>query len=193
MAVLVPAAVLVTLGLIAWPLALVLAPFLLAVAVSPFIAQKRSESLGEELRSQIGEIHAHMVDSIQGLREVSAFGRGPARAAEMVRHGWRFAHFHLRFLRERALHIGFIEGMTGLGGLVVIVTGLWLFKIQGDITKPQLILAVILSVAAFAPISDISRTMKQLMETLGAARRLFAVHDEPVPVRDGKGVADIAK
>ena len=190
-AVLVPAAVLVTLGLIAWPLALILAPFLLAVAVSPFIAQRRSERLGEELRGQIGEIHAHVVDSIQGLREVSAFGRGPARAAEMVRHGWRFAHFQLRFLKERALQIGFIEGMTALGGLVVLTTGLW-FMIQGDITKPQLILAVILSLAAFAPITDIARTMKQLMETLAAARRLFAVHDEPVPVRDGKGVADIA-
>ena len=191
-AILVPAAVLVTLGLIAWPLALVLAPFLVAVAVSPFIAQKRSERLGEELRGQIGEVHAHMVDSIQGLREVSAFGRGPSRAADIVRQGWRFAHLQLRFLRERALQIGFIEGMTALGGLVVLIVGLWLFKIQGDITRPQLILAVILSVAAFAPISDIARTMKQLMETLAASRRLFAVHDEPVPVRDGKGVDSIA-
>ena len=191
-AVLVPAAVLVTLGLIAWPLALVLAPFLLAVAVSPFIAQKRSESLGDELRGQIGGIHAHVVDSIQGLREVAAFGRGPARAAEMVSQGWRFAHFQLRFLKERALQLGFMEGMTALGGLVVLTTGLW-FQIQGDITRPQLILAVILSVAAFAPISDIARTMKQLMETLAASRRIFAVHDEPVPVTDGKGVEDIAK
>ena len=190
-AVLVPAAVLVTLGLIAWPLALVLTPFLLAVSVSPFFAQKRSESLAEELRSQIGEVHAHMVDSIQGLREVSAFGQGPARGAEMVRQGWRFAHFQLRFLKERAIQIGFIEGMTALGGLAVLATGLW-FKIQGDISRPQLILAVILSVAAFAPISDIARTMKQLMETLAASRRLFAVHDEPVPVQDGKGVAESA-
>ena len=33
--------------------------------------------------------------------------------------------------------------------------------------------------------------MKQLMETLAASRRLFAVHDEPVPVRDGTGVAEL--
>ena len=46
--------------------------------------------------------------------------------------------------------------MTALGGLAVLATGLW-FKIQGDISRPQLILAVILSVAAFAPISDIAR------------------------------------
>ena len=186
-AVLVPAAVLATLAVISWPLALVLSPFLIAVAVSPFIAQKRAERLGEELREQVGKIHAHMVDSIQGLREISAFGQGRARASEIVRNGWRFAHSQLRFLREQAFQVGFIEAMTALGGLAVLTTGLW-FKIQGDISRPQLILVVILSVAAFAPVSDLARTMKQLLETLAAARRVFSIHDEPVPVIDGKGV-----
>jgi ATP-binding cassette subfamily C protein CydCD len=186
-AVLVPAGVLATLAFVAWPIALVLSPFLVAVAISPFMAQKRSEGLGEELRSQLGEVHAHMVDSIQGMREISAFGQGPARTAEMVANSWKFAHFQLRFLKERAFQIGFIEGMTALGGLAVLTMGVWLMT-QGDISRPQLILSVILSVAAFAPISDIARTIKQLMETLAAARRLFVVHDEPVPVKDGPGV-----
>ncbi|MEE8465584.1 MAG: ABC transporter ATP-binding protein, partial [Dehalococcoidia bacterium] len=186
-AILVPAGVLATLAFVAWPIALVLSPFLLAVAISPFMAQKRSEGLGEELRSQLGEVHAHMVDSIQGIREISAFGQGPNRTAEMVANSWRFANFQLRFLKERAFQIGFIEGMTALGGLSVLTMAVWLMT-NGDITRPQLILSVILSVAAFAPISDIARTIKQLMETLAAARRLFVVHDEPVPVLDGPGV-----
>ena len=189
-AVLVPAAVLATLAVIAWPLALIISPFLVAVSASPLFAQKRSERLAEELRGQIGEVHAQMVDSIQGLREVSAFGQGPARGAEIVRNGWRLAHWQMRFLKELAFQMGFIEAMTALGGLAILGTGLW-YKIQGDITRPELILAVILSVAAFAPVTDIARTMKQLMETLAAARRLFAVHDEPVPVRDGPGVAEV--
>ncbi len=186
--VLVPAAVLITIGVIAWPMALVLAPFLVAVAVSPFFAQKRSEDLAQELRGQIGDVHAHMVDSIQGLREILAFGRGPSKAADMVRDGWRFAHHQLRFLKERAFQSGFIEAMTALGSLVVITMGVWLL-LRGDITRPELILAVILSIAAFAPVSDIARTMKELMETLAASRRVFAIHDEPVPVKDGQGVA----
>ncbi len=185
-AILVPAGVLATLAFVAWPVALVLSPFLLAVAISPFMAQRRSKGLGEELRSQLGDVHAHMVDSIQGMREISAFGRGSARTKEMVDNSWKFAHFQLRFLKERAFQIGFIEGMTALGGLAVLTMGVWLMT-NGDITRPQLILSVILSVAAFAPISDIARTIKQLMEALAAARRLFVVHDEPVPVVGGPG------
>ena len=187
-AILVPAAVLATLAIIAWPVALVLLPFLAAVAVSPFFAQRRSERLGEELRDQLGDVHSHMVDSIQGMREISAFGQGPSRTAEMVSNSWRFAHCQLRFLKERAFQVGFIESMTALGGLAVLAMAVWMLT-RGDISRPYLILAVVLSVAAFAPISDIARTMKQLMETLAAARRLFLVHDEPVPVADGPGVS----
>ena len=186
-AVVVPGVVVAVLAVIAWPMALAVAPFLLAVALSPFFAQKRSERLGEELRHQLGDVHAHMVDSIQGMREISAFGQGRTRTAEMVANSWRFAHFQLRFLKERAFQIGFIEGMTALGGLVVLTIGVWLLT-NGSISRPELILAVVLSVAAFAPVADIARTMKQLMETLAASRRLFAIHDEPVPVTDGPGV-----
>ena len=189
-AVLVPGAVLLTLAIISWPLALVLSPFLVVVAVSPLFAQKRAERLGEELREQVGEVHSHLVDSIQGLREVSAFGQGPSRTEEIGRNGWRFAGYQTRFLKEQAFQVGLIEAMTALGGLAVLATGLW-FKIQGDISRPELILAAILSVAAFAPVSDLARTMKQLMETLASARRVFAIHDEPVPVKDGPGVAPV--
>ena len=186
-AVVVPGAVVAVLAVIAWPMALAVAPFLAAVALSPFWAQRRSERLGEELRRQLGEVHAHMVDSIQGMREISAFGRGAARTAEMVDNSWRFAGYQLRFLKERAFQVGFIESMTALGGLVVLTVGVWLLT-NGNISRPELILAVVLSVAAFAPVSDIARTMKQLMETLAAARRLFAIHDAPVTVADGPGV-----
>ena len=167
-AVVVPGVVVAVLAVIAWPMAIAVAPFLVAVALSPFFAQRRSERLGEELRHQLGDVHAHMVDSIQGMREISAFGRGRSRTAEMVANSWRFAHFQLRFLKERAFQIGFIEAMTALGGLVVLTVGVWLLT-NDVISRPELILAVVLSVAAFAPVSDIARTMKQLMETLAAS------------------------
>ena len=188
-AVVVPGVVVAVLAVIAWPMALAVAPFLVAVALSPFFAQRRSERLGEELRHQLGDVHAHMVDSIQGMREIIAFGRGRSRTAEMVANSWRFAEFQLRFLKERAFQIGFIEAMTALGGLVVLTVGVWLLT-NGNITRPELILAVVLSVAAFAPVSDLARTMKQLMETLAASRRLFEIHDEPVPVTDGPGIEE---
>jgi ATP-binding cassette subfamily C protein CydCD len=41
--------------------------------------------------------------------------------------------------------------------------------------------------AAFLPVSEIAQIGRQLADTLGATRRVYALANEPVPVRDGPG------
>jgi ATP-binding cassette subfamily B protein len=185
-AVIVPSGVLIALLFIAWPLALVLLPFLAAVAVSPFFANSRNERLGAEIRGRMGDIHAYMVDSIQGMREISAFRRGPDRTREMTAKGWEYASHQLRFRKSQAFQVGFMETMTALGGLAVLAMGVWLV-VTGRMLRPDLPLATILALASFSPVGELAVTMKQLLETLAATRRILAVHDEPVPVFDGPG------
>jgi ATP-binding cassette subfamily C protein CydCD len=50
-------------------------------------------------------------------------------------------------------------------------------------------LATLLAMSAFLPVISIVLVAKELMQTLAAARRYFAIEDEPIPVRDGHGAA----
>ena len=186
-AVLMPTAVLAVLAFVAWPLALVLAPFLVAVAVSPFYGQRHSVRLEEEVRRRLGDLNAHMIDTVQGMREVLSFGQGAPRAEEVVARGWTSAGYHLRFLKIQAAQASFIEAVTAFGGLAVLATGVWLV-LDGRMGTTQLPLATLLALSAFIPVTELARTLRQLMETLAATRRIFVVHDEPVTVRDGPGV-----
>jgi ATP-binding cassette subfamily C protein CydCD len=43
--------------------------------------------------------------------------------------------------------------------------------------------------AAFLPVSEIAQIGRQLADTLGATRRVYALANEPIAVRDGAGVA----
>ena len=186
-AVLIPSGLLIALTVIAWPIAAVLAPFLVAVAISPFFANTRIERLGDEIRGRMGDIHAYMVDSIQGMREITAFGRGADRTDELTQKGWDYAGHLVRFQKSQAFQIGFMEAMMGLGGLAVLAMGVWLV-LEGQIERTHLPLVSVLALASFSPITELARTMKQMMETLAASRRILAIHDEPVPVQDGPGV-----
>ena len=188
-AIVIPGGLLAALAVVAWPIAVVLAPFLLAVAVSPFFANTRIERLGDEIRGRLGDIHAYMVDSIQGMREISAFGRGGDRSREMTDKGWAYAGHLGRFQRSQAFQIGFMEAMMGLGGLAVLAMGVWLVR-DGQLARDQLPLVSVLALAAFSPVTELARTMKQMMETLAASRRILEIHDESVPVQDGPGVAE---
>ena len=150
-----------------------------------------SERLGDEIRGGMGDIHAYMVDSIQGMREISAFGRGRDRNEELAEKGWDYAGHLVRFQKSQAFQIGFIEAMMGIGGLAVLAMGVWLV-LDGQLERTHLPLVSVLALASFSPVTELARTMKQMMETLAASRRILAIHDEAVPVKDGAGVpADV--
>ena len=186
-AVLVPGIVLLFLGWIGWPLAAALLPFLLLVAVSPLFFQNRSGLLGAQVRETMGHLNAHLVDGIQGLREVVGFGCEQRFTADLSRNSWRVATAQVQFQTEQARQASVNETLTGIGALAVLVTGVWLVS-QGEMTRALLPLATVLAMAAFGPVSEITRTFKELMETLASARRIFAIKDEPILVVDGPGI-----
>ena len=186
-AFLVPGVVLLVLAFVAWPLALVLLPFLAVAALAPFFAQQLSERLGGEMRHHLGEMNAQMVDSIQGIREIVAFDYGRSRLQEMAEQGRVFAARRTRFLRHRAMQAGFIETLTAVAGITVLALGAWLVS-KGHMGRSELPLATLLALSSFAPATELASTLRQLMETLAASRRIFEVYDEPVLVKDGVGV-----
>ena len=186
-AVVVPVGILTVLGFVGWPLMLALAPFLVLLAASPFMAQKRSDRLGGAVRRELGHLNAHLVDSIQGMREVASFGHEKHQIASVLANSLRLARAQLAFHKDQALQASLNEAVTGIGALAVLATGVWLVGLA-EMDRALLPLATVLALLAFGPVTDVARTVKELMETLESGRRVFEVKDEPVPVRDGPGV-----
>ena len=186
-AVLVPAVVLGALAWFGWPMALALIPFLALVALSPFLARHRIDTLGSRAREAFGDMNAHAVDTIQGLPEIVAFQRTRARAAEFVARIERHTGLRLPFFSDLTRQTAILEAATGLGGLVVVVTGAHLVG-AGSLEPAMLPMLVLLAMSAFLPVSEIAHIGRQLADTLGATRRLYAVHNEVEAVKDGRGV-----
>jgi ATP-binding cassette subfamily C protein CydCD len=90
-AILVPLAVLITLGAHGTALALVLLPFLALGLLSPILGRGRIDRLGAAAREASGAMNAHAVDSVQGLGELLAFGAAPARGAAFTRLAHAYA------------------------------------------------------------------------------------------------------
>ena len=186
-AVLVPAVVIGTLGWFGWPMALALIPFLAVVALSPFLARHRIDAQGSRAREAFGDMNAHAVDTIQGLPEILAFQRTRARAAEFVARIERHTALRLPFFSDLTKQTAILEAATGLGGLVVVVTGAHLVG-SGGLEPAMLPMLTLLAMSAFLPVSEIAHIGRQLADTLGATRRLYAVHSEVEAVTDGPGV-----
>ncbi|HZF32684.1 MAG TPA: ABC transporter ATP-binding protein, partial [Candidatus Angelobacter sp.] len=190
-AILVPAVVLIVLASTSPWIALALLPFLAAVGLSPFLMRKRVDRLGSEAREAAGELGAFAVDSVQGLGEIVAFQQEQARGARLDTLSDRHIELRLPFFGELTLQQSLLEVFTGLGGLAVVVTGAAL-SARSTIDPAVLPLLTLLAMAAFLPVSEIAQVGRQLADTLGATRRIYALANEPVPVTDGPGVPDHA-
>ncbi len=186
-AVLVPALVVGVLAWFGWQMALALAPFLIVVALSPFMLRRRVDEMGSRAREALGELNAHAVDTVQGLSEIIAFSRIDERRRELIERTEHHHQVRLPFFRDLTFQTSLLEIATGLGGLAVVVVGALLVN-AGHLESTMLPLLTLLSMAAFLPISEISNVSRQLADTLGSTRRLYAVDNEPVVVTDGPGV-----
>ena len=185
-AILVPGIVLLTLGHAHWLIAIVLLPFLLFVGVTPFMMRGRVDRLGSRTREALGDLNAHAVDSVQGLAEIAAFQCEDMRGGELDAKTENYLAIRVPFFRDLSLQHAALDAATGLGALGVAVMGAVLVS-SGTLDFGLLPMLTLLSMAAFLPVSEIAHVGRQLADTLGAARRVNVVDNEPVVVADGPG------
>ncbi len=183
-AVLVPGAVLIALAVIAWPLALALLPFLAYAAGSPVLGRRRIDTLASSARGALGELGAHATETIQGLSELIAFEATTRRRDDFMAYAGRYQAMRLNLLHDLTRQTAGLEIATGLGGLAVAAVGAPLVM-HGWIAPTLLPLLVLISVAAFLPVSEIAQVGRQLADTIASTRRLHVVHSEPVLITDG--------
>jgi ATP-binding cassette subfamily C protein CydCD len=186
-AILIPAGVLITLGVFGWPLALAVLPFLAYAGLSPLLGRAHIDRLGARSRDAAAELNAHAVDTVQGLSEIVAFQQERARGVAFAERARAWVAARTAMLDDLTRQGVFQEAATGLGALAVATTGGWLVA-TGRLDGGILPLLTLIAISAFVPVWEIAQVARQLADTLGAARRLHAVHSEPVPVIDGRGV-----
>lgn len=183
-AVLIPAGVLAVLGLIAWPLALVLLPFLAWAGFAPLFARREIDRLGGEARGALGLLGAHLTETIQGLAELTAFQALGRRREAFLGDIAAYQGKRQALLGDLSRQTAGLEVATAFGGLAVALLGTML-SAHGWFAHAWLPLLVLLSVAAFMPVAEISQVGRQLADTIASTRRLHVVHAEPDAIADG--------
>jgi ATP-binding cassette subfamily B protein len=183
-ALLVPSAVLLTLAIVAWPIALALLPFVLYAGLAPILMRARIDRLGAEARDALGLLSAYVTETIQGLSDLVAFQAVAGRRDGFMAAVSGYQETRLRLLSDLSSQTAQLEIVTGFGGLAVAVAGAWLVADQ-QLAATTLPLLILLALAAFLPISEIAQVSRQLADTIASTRRLYAVHHEEPPVRDG--------
>src|SRR5271168_4826880 len=183
-AILVPSTVLVTLAVVAWPIALALLPFILFAGLAPVLTRGRIDRLGAEARDMLGLLGAYVTETIQGLADLVAFQAVDGRRRGFMDLVRGYQRIRLELLRDLSAQTAQLEIVTGLGGLAVAVVGARLAG-EHQLLATTLPLLILLALASFLPISEIANVSRQLADTIASTRRYYAVQREKTAVVDG--------
>ena len=185
-AVAVPLAALVVLGFVHPLLALVLVPPLVIVGAAPFTLRRLAIRQGARLRERLATLHAEVVDSVQGLRELVTFGRAPAQVEKVGRHAKALYAEQLRYGHRAGLETGIAEAAMALGIVAVLALGAAML-VDGRISFSAYPPAIVLAVYAFLPLVEVGTPLRNLGIVRAAADRVFALSKAPANVVDVAG------
>ena len=165
--------------------------FLILGLILPLLAQIASNKPGKHLITQRADIQTQLVDGIQGLADLLAFGRGQDRAGMISSTGVDYGATQKQMARISGIH-------SALGTLLTNL-GLWLVLIlvipqvtAGNIKGVMLGTFALMTFASFEAVNPLPLAAQMWNASREAAKRLFEVVDtEPLVTDIGHSITDI--
>jgi ATP-binding cassette subfamily C protein CydCD len=162
-------------------LAPVFLTFFLALGLLlPLLAQTLSRCPAARTVRLRADLHTRLVDGIQGMADLLAYGRGAERLKQIAAAGDDYGEAQRRMARVTSLHSGLSTLLTNLGMWTVLYLCIPLVN-SGELAGPMLSSLALLTFAAFEAVTPLPLAAQMWNSAREAARRLFEVVDtEPV-------------
>ncbi len=126
-------------------------------------------------------LSGHFLDLVSGLPTLKIFGRAKTQATAIRAIGDRYRTTTMGVLRVSFLSSLALELIASLSvALVAVSVGLRLA--EGQIVYPVALFVLLLAPEAYLPLRLVGQHFHAAAEGLGAAERLFAVLETPVPM-----------
>lgn len=183
-AALVTALACAVLGAFDWRLALALASFLALTGLAlPWASRRMSAQAASAAIGARATLNAGLVDSIQGMADLVAFGQADVQRARVLAQSAALNREQERLAHIRGAAAGLAALFTGLAGLSVLALAIPLVT-AGQIEGVYLALLPLTAIAAFEAVQPLSQAWQMLEASRAAAGRLFTLINAPLPVTE---------
>jgi ATP-binding cassette subfamily C protein CydC len=157
--------------------------FLTLSLILPWLTQIVSRKASEQTINIRAELHTQLVDGIQGIADLLAYGRADERLNQISIHGIKFGDAQKR-----------LSLITGIGaGLSTLLTNLALWTIlflcipqvtSGNLAGPMLASLALLTLASFEAVTPLPLAAQAWNSSREAAKRLFEVVDTEPEIKE---------
>lgn len=165
------------LGGYAWELAVVFGiGFTSAAVVMPVLSLLAGRTAAHRLRSVRTDLATALMDGIQGMSDLVAFGRGRSQQRLIERCSWTSAVLRARAARTEAAGAAGVVFATHATVWAVLFVAIAMVR-EGRFTGVDLAVVCLVAMASFEAAQSLPAAARGLSEQLEAANRIFAILD----------------
>ena len=166
-----------------WRLALAtlsIMPFLL---VATLLFRSRSARAYALVRNRIGDVSAHLQESISGIRVLQAFRREQADYDQLARANAAYRDVNYRTVVQSGLYFPFVEFMSATAVVIVLWYGGSL--VTGQALEIGVLVAFIGYLSSFFdPLQQLSQLYNTFQASMAAVQKIYTVLDTDPDLQD---------
>ena len=163
--------------------ALLIGFFLFLGLILPILAQMMSRQPGSDVITQRAELNTQVVDGIQGMQEILAFGHMQDRLRQLKTTGKYYGESQARLARINGTHSGLSAFMNNFAIWVVLFICIPLVT-AGHINGVVLASLALITISSFESVTPLPLAAQMWISSREAARRLFEVVDTEPAIKD---------
>jgi ATP-binding cassette subfamily C protein CydCD len=157
--------------------------FLSLGIVLPALSQILSRRSAEQTITLQADMHTRLVDGIQGMADLLAYGHAEERLTQINANGIDYGNAQRRMARVTGLHSGLSTMLTNLGLWTILALCIPQVT-SGDLAGPMLASLTLLTFASFEAVTPLPLAAQMWNSSREAAKRLFEVVDTEPAVKD---------
>ncbi len=146
----------------------------------PLLSRRLASGLGKRHLALRGELNAHIVDGVQGVQDLLAYGSAGAQVQKVITLDNRLAQIQHRMASIAGLQEGLNDLLTNLGLWGILILAIPLATSRA-IDSVYLGFLVMLLLASFEAVQPLAQAFQSLGHSLSAGKRLFEIA-EAAPV-----------
>ena len=166
-----------------WRLALAtlaIMPFLIVATLVYRTHSARSYAL---LRNKVGDVNAHLQESISGIRVVRAFRAEQRNFDQLVAANAAYRQVNMQTVVQSGLYFPFVEFMAAVGTVIVLWFGGNLVA-GGDLQVGVLVAFIGYLAMFFDPLQQLSQLYNTFQASMAAVQKIFTVLDTEPDLTD---------
>jgi ATP-binding cassette subfamily C protein CydC len=149
----------------------------------PILAQTTSRKSAEQTISLRADLQTNLVDGIQGMADLIAYGRADERLTQIAATADSYGNAQRRMARVTGIHSAMGTLLTNLGMWTILFLTIPQI-INGEIAGPMLASLTLLTLASFEAVTPLPLAAQMWNSAREAARRLFEVVDTEPEIKD---------